>query len=103
MHSEIECMNRFLVVDVVRLNAINRFALTGAVREGIVAAGMQVFQPSAAVNNGLEIMKVDLVANGTNQREHYLAVLLRLDDVVALNLDSRELWIGKEICCGVVG
>ena len=92
-------MNTFLVVDTVRLNSIHRFVLTGAVREGLVVAGMHAVHPLAKTGDGLEIMKVELVEKGTDVEQHYLAVLLRLDDVMDSGLDKPEMWIGKEIRC----
>ncbi len=92
-------MNRFLVVDTVRLNSTNRFVLTGAVREGLLAAGMRVYYPSGGPADGLEIMKVELITAGSDHTEHYLALLLRLDDVTDSGLDRKELWLGKEIVC----
>jgi hypothetical protein len=92
-------MNKFLVVDTIRLNITNRFALTGAIREGFVVAGMHAFHPSSTMDAGLEIMKVDLIEKGATNAEHYIAVLLRLDDIVDSGLSKKELWIGKEILC----
>lgn len=91
-------MNRFLVVDIVALHATNRFALTGAVREGLVVAGMHACHPSST-GTGLEIMKVDLLEKDTADSEHYVALMLRLDDVVDSGLNKKEFWIGKEIQC----
>ena len=96
LHSK---MNTFLVVDTVALNTTNRFALIGAIREGIVVAGMQARHPSLSANAGLEIMKVDLMEQGATPSEHRIALLLRLDDVVDCGLNKKELWIGKEIHC----
>ena len=93
-------MNTFLVIDTIRLNTPNRFALTGVVREGVVVAGMQVFHPALVPDTGLEIMKVDLIQQGMTLAEHYMAVLLRLDEVIDKGLDKREMWLGKEIQCG---
>ncbi|MCG6968995.1 MAG: hypothetical protein LJE85_04420 [Gammaproteobacteria bacterium] len=92
-------MNTFLVVDTVRLNSTNRFVLTGAIREGLVVAGMQAIHPQSNPDFGLEIMKVELVDKSSGIEPHCLAVLLRLDDVVESGLDKPELWIGKEIQC----
>lgn len=92
-------MNRFLVVDTVQLNATNRFALTGAMREGLVVAGMHAYHPSLSSGSRLEIMKVDLLEKDTAGSEHYVALMLRLDDVVESGLNKKELWIGKEIQC----
>ncbi|WP_455209739.1 hypothetical protein [Kaarinaea lacus] len=92
-------MNTFLVVDTVAMNNTNRFALTGAIREGVVVAGMQAFHPSLKADAGLEIMKVDLIKQGATPTEYHIALLLRLDDVADCGLNKKELWIGKEIQC----
>jgi hypothetical protein len=92
-------MNRFLVVDTIRLNAINRYALTGAVREGDITAGMRVVYRGLAGEQSLDIMKVDVVAPGATTGEHHVALLLRLEDVTDCGLQQRELWIGKEVDC----
>ena len=62
-------------------------------------AGMRVFHPAAIADTGLEIMKVDLIEKGAASDEHNIAVILRLDDIVASGLSEKELWIGKEIQC----
>jgi hypothetical protein len=92
-------MNRFLVVDIVQLNTINRFAMTGVVREGTVFAGMHAYYTSSPANVGLEIMKVDLLGKGATPTDFQIALLLRLDDVVESGLNKKEFWIGKEIQC----
>ncbi|MGD8593026.1 MAG: hypothetical protein PVF82_09360 [Gammaproteobacteria bacterium] len=92
-------MNTFLVVDTVTLNTTNRFVLSGAIREGLVIAGMHVSHPALAEDAGLEIMKVDMIEQGATPAEHHIALLLRLDDVVDNRLNKKELWIGKEIHC----
>lgn len=92
-------MNSFLVVETVQLNVIHRFALTGAVRQGVITAGMCVHHPDLGDDSDLEIMKVDLLRRGEQEDEHNVALMLRLDDVMQHGLNKPELWIGKEVMC----
>ena len=65
----------------------------------MIASGMYVHHPDLGEDSDLEIMKVDLLQRGEQDDEHYVALMLRLDDVMQHGLNKPEFWIGKEVVC----